>query len=177
MPGRALAPENLHPLQNGGGNLEMVYWHEGMKIRTWNWCQIYARDKTKRSTSSHYSNTTAMKISKWFVIMTIEFTSTDINQIKSGTKIIWDYFSSYLMQQESPEPVRCIFLTLFKSKGGKCSSLVCFFPIYFQPVYNLCFFYISLLNSFFVLNTHFLKLKLNNWKTKQNHTIKNMPTS
>ena len=25
MPGRALAPEDLHPRQHGGGNLEMVY--------------------------------------------------------------------------------------------------------------------------------------------------------
>ena len=25
MPGRALAPEDLHPRQYGGGNLEMVY--------------------------------------------------------------------------------------------------------------------------------------------------------
>ena len=26
MPGRALAPEDLHPQQHGGSNLEMVYY-------------------------------------------------------------------------------------------------------------------------------------------------------
>ena len=31
MPGRALAPEDLHPRQYGGGNLEMVYFEEQMK--------------------------------------------------------------------------------------------------------------------------------------------------
>ena len=44
------------------------------------------------------------------------------------------------------------FLTLFTSQGGKYSSLASFFSFIFS-LYTICFFYISQLNSFFVLNT------------------------
>ena len=138
-----------------------------MKIRTRNWCQICAREDKKK----HFQPLQQYYCNENFKMTCYNDNWVHAHGFKSNQKWYKNnlrLFFKLFNATRKPRTCEMHFLTLFTSQGGKCSSLVCFFFIYFQPVYNLMFLLYQ--SAKFIFRSQHIFLN-RNWKTeRQNRT-------